>query len=174
GCGTGGLLSLLKQRGHATLVGAELDQDAVVACVQQGLDVVQVDLNEGLSSFRDGQFDVVVLSQTLQTVTDTERVIAEMLRVGRGGIVSFPNFAFHKLRKMLAEEGRSPKSAGVYQYEWYNSPNRRYPSITDFEDFCRAKSIRIHRDVYLDTENKRQVTENPNLNADVAIFVLSR
>jgi len=174
GCGTGGLLSLLKQRGHAPLFGAELDQDAVVACAQHGLDVVQIDLNEGLASFRDGQFDVVVLSQTLQTVTDTERIIEEMLRVGRSCIVSFPNFAFHKLRTMLFEQGRSPKAGGLYQYEWYNTPNRRFPSITDFVEFCRGKNIRIHRDVYLDTENKRQITEDPNLNADVAIFVLSR
>jgi len=174
GCGTGGLLALLKKRGHARIMGAEIDQEAVVACVQHGLDVVQIDLNEGLSSFRDGQFDVVVLSQTLQTITDTERIIEEMLRVGRHCIVSFPNFAYHRMRKMLAEEGRSPKAGGLYQYEWYNTPNRRFPSITDFEDFCGRKNIHIHREVYLDTENQRQVTDNPNLNADVAIFVLSR
>ena len=174
GCGAGGLLALLKKRGHTRLMGAELDQEAVVACVQHGLDVVQIDLNEGLACFRDGQFDVVVLSQTLQTITDTERIVDEMLRVGRNCIVSFPNFAYHKLREMLYQEGRSPKAGGLYQYEWYNTPNRRFPSITDFEDFCRRKSIRIHREVYLDTENQRQVTDSPNLNADVAIFVLSR
>ncbi|MGD0090840.1 MAG: homoserine O-acetyltransferase [Planctomycetota bacterium] len=174
GCGTGGLLALLKKRGHPRLTGAEIDEEAVVACVQHGLDVVQIDLNEGLSSFQDGQFDFVVLSQTLQTITGTERVIDEMLRVGRNCIVSFPNFAYRKMRQMLAAEGRSPKAGGLYQYEWYDTPNRRFPSISDFVDFCRRKSIRILREVYLDTETQRQVNEDPNLNADVAIIVLSR
>ena len=174
GCGSGVLLSQLKQRGHTRLVGVELDEQAIVACIERGLDVVQSDLNEGLSSFVDGQFDVVVLSQTLQAVTDTELVIDEMLRVGRRAIVGFPNFAYHKLRRMLAEEGRSPKAGGPYHHEWYNTPNRRFPSIADFEDFCRQKGIRIHRQIYLDSENDREITEDPNLNADMAILVLSR
>ena len=82
GCGNGGLLSLLRERGHQRLVGVELDEQAVVNCVRRGLDVVQADLNHGLSTFADGQFDVVVLSQTLQTVIDVRTVIREMLRVG--------------------------------------------------------------------------------------------
>jgi methionine biosynthesis protein MetW len=156
------------------LIGAEIDQEAVVACVQHGLDVVQIDLNEGLSSFRDGQFDVVVLSQTLQTVTDTERVIDEMLRVGRNCIVSFPNFAYHRMRKMLYEEGRSPKSGGLYHYEWYNTPNLRFFTITDFEEFCAAKGIRVLERVALDTEESREVTSDVNRLADTAVFVISR
>jgi homoserine O-acetyltransferase len=173
GCGSGVLLSQLRERGHTRLVGVELDEQAIVACVERGLDVVHRDLNEGLSSFIDGQFDVVVLSQTLQSIADTERIVDEMLRVGRRAIVGFPNFAYHKLRRMLVEEGRSPKAFGAYGYEWYNTPNRRFPSIADFEDFCRAKSIRIHREIYLDSESDRQITEDPNRNADMAIFVLS-
>lgn len=174
GCGSGVLLSQLRERGHQRLVGVELDEAAIVACVERGLDVVQRDLNEGLASFTDAQFDVVVLSQTLQSITDTERIVDEMLRVGRRVIVGFPNFAYHKLRRMLFEEGRSPKSGGPYHYEWYNTPNRRFPSIADFEDFCRSKRIHIHREIYLDSESNRQITEEANRNADMAIFVLSR
>jgi homoserine O-acetyltransferase len=174
GCGSGELLSRLRERGHRRLVGVELDERAVLACVGRGLDVIQHDLEKGLSPFGNGQFDVVVLSQTLQSIIDTEGIVDELLRVGRCGIVSFPNFAYHKIRKMLGEEGRSPKAGGVYHFEWYNTPNRRFPSIADVEEFCAAKRIRLHRQVYLDSETRRRITEDPNLNADVAIFVLSR
>jgi homoserine O-acetyltransferase len=147
---------------------------ALLACAEQGLEVVQTDLEHGLSPFTDGQFDVVVLSQTLQSIVDTEGIIDEMLRVGRAAIVSFTNFAYHKIRKMLFEKGRSPKAEGVYQFDWYNTPNRRFPSIADVEDFCARKRIHTHRKVYLDTETRSWITEDPNFNADVAIFVLSR
>ncbi|HSP96502.1 MAG TPA: homoserine O-acetyltransferase [Candidatus Dormibacteraeota bacterium] len=174
GCGSGELLSRLRARGHGRLLGVEFDEDAILAAVRRGLDVVQCDLEQGLAPFRDRQFDVVVLSQTLQSVINTERIVDETVRVGSQVIVSFPNFAYHKLRRMLAEEGRSPKSEGPYSFEWYNSPNRRFPSIADFEAFCDAKGIRMDRQVYLDSEAGRWVTDDPNRNADVAIVVLSR
>jgi homoserine O-acetyltransferase len=116
----------------------------------------------------------VVLSQTLQSVADTQGMINEMLRVGRLGIVSFPNFAYRPLRRMLFEDGRSPRAPGPYQFEWYDTPNRRFPSIADFEDFCTRKEIRVHRTVFLHSESGATVTDDPNLNADVAIFVISR
>lgn len=174
GCGGGMLLSHLRRLGHARLVGVELDERSVLACVEQGLDVIQHDLERGLSPFGDGRFDVVVLSQTLQSIVDTEGIVDEMLRVGRSCIVSVPNFAHHALRRMLYEEGRSPKADGVYSFEWYNTPNRRFPSITDIEDFCARKGIHTHRAIYLDTEAHRRVVDDPNRNADIAIFVLSR
>lgn len=174
GCGGGELLARLRDRGHACLLGLELDEQSVLAAVRRGLDVVQCDLENGLAPLRDRQFDVVVLSQTLQSIVHTERIVDETLRVGGHVIVSFPNFAYRKLRRMLAEQGRSPKSEGPYSFEWYNTPNRRFPSIADFEAFCHAKHIHIDRQVYLDSEAGRWVTEDPNLNADVAIVVLSR
>ncbi len=174
GCGNGALLDRLRRRGHPRLLGIELDEQAILSCVRRGLDIVQLDLTQGLGPFTDGQFDVVVLSQTLQSISETEHIIDEMLRVGQLAIVSFPNFAYHKLRTMLFEQGRSPKAGGPYKYEWWNTPNRRFPSILDFEDFCNAKSVNIHRRVYLDTETGELVDGDPNWNADVAIFVLSR
>ncbi|MDX2166069.1 MAG: homoserine O-acetyltransferase [Deltaproteobacteria bacterium] len=176
GCGAGELLARLRARGHTRLVGVELDEQAILACAGRGLDVVQCDLEAGLPPFRDGQFDVVVLSQTLQSLVHTERILDETARVGRAVIVSFPNFAYRRLREMLARQGRSPKSDGPYSFEWYNTPNRRFPSIADFAEFCRAKHLRQHRAVYLDSEAGRWVREDedPNLNADVAIVVLSR
>lgn len=174
GCGKGSLLSLLRQRGHDRLMGLELDEHAVVASVRRGLDVVQADLNRGLSSFRDGQFDVVILSQTLQTVIDVPRVISEMLRVGRRAIVSFPNLGYHKLRQQLAEEGRAPLVAVGGGSRWYDTPNVRFLTIADFDEFCREHQIRIHQHVPLDTETGRLVEEDPNRNANLAIVVLSK
>jgi homoserine O-acetyltransferase len=173
GCGTGGLLERLRERGHRRIVGVELDEHALLACVRRGLDVVQADLNRGLPAFNEGQFDFVILSQTLQSVFDVHRVLSDMLRVGRRAIVSFPNFAYKKLRRQLAEEGRAPRSPAL-NFPWYDTPNVRYLSITDFEEFCATHNFRILRQIALDTEANRQVEENPNLNADVAIAVLGR
>jgi homoserine O-acetyltransferase/O-succinyltransferase len=174
GCGRGSLLAKLRQQGNRKLMGLELNQDDILACLQRGLDVVQADLNSGLAPFSNGQFDYVVLSHTLQAVRDVERLIDEMLRVGRRSIVSFPNFAYFKLRKMLSENGRSPLSSGLLRHEWYNTPNIRFFSIADFEEFCRDRQIRIHERIALDTEEGRVVQEDVNLLADMAIFVLSR
>ncbi len=174
GCGSGRLLARLKQENHRRLVGVELDEQKILASLRHNLDVIHADLNKGLRAFADQQFDSVVLSQTLQAVQDVEAVIADMLRVGRTCIVSFPNFAYHKLSRMLAENGRAPKSAGLLHYEWYDTPNIRFLTIADFDDFCRRKNLGVHRRIALDTEAGVEVLEEPNRNADLAIFVISR
>ena len=173
GCGHGGLLARLEQRAHGRLVGVELDPGAIVACVEQGLDVIQGDLDQGLPAIADGQFDVVVLSQTLQAVRNVELVLAEMLRVGRRCIVSFPNFAYYKLVRMLAEQDRAPEAPGLLRYRWYNTPNLRFFTIADFEDFCAERRIQVHQRIALDTEAGSEVPEEVNRLADLAIFVLS-
>ena len=174
GCGSGALLSRLRREAHRRLVGVELDEHKILTCIAKGLDVIQLDLNKGLAAFANGQFDCVILSQTLQAVYDVEGLLTEMLRIGRSCIVSIPNFAYHPLRKMLAEQGRAPKSGGVLRYEWYNTPNIRFFTIADFEDFCSQKQIRVHRRIALDTEAAKEVFDDPNRNADLAIFVISR
>ena len=174
GCGRGGLLARLKERGHARLVGVELDEQQIIMCMRRGLDVIQADLNRGLHPFADGQFDCVVLSQTLQAVHDVQGVIAEILRVGRIGIVSFPNLAYHKLRRVLADEGRAPRAHGGLRDQWYDTPDIRFLSITDFETFCREKQVHIARRIALDTEAGIEVFDDVNRNANLAIFVISR
>ncbi len=174
GCGAGRLLGRLFARGHGRIMGVELSEQAIIDCVRSGFDVVHADLNDGLGFFADKQFDYVVLSQTLQAIKDVERVIDDILRVGKRCIVSFPNFAYHKLRKMLFEQGRAPESAGLLRYQWYNTPNIRFLSIADFEAYCAEKDIAIHKSVALDTEAGREITEDPNLNADLAMVVISR
>jgi homoserine O-acetyltransferase len=176
GCGNGELLAMLKARGggNGYLLGVELDEEAIIECVRRGVDVVQGDLNKGLAAFGDRQFDFVVLSRTLQAVRDVEGVVEDMLRVGRRCIVSFPNFAYHKLRKVLWEQGRAPESAGQLRYKWYNTPNIRFLSIADFQQFCAERNACVHRMIALDTEAGHEVNDDPNLNADLAIFVISR
>lgn len=174
GCGRGSLLVKLRANGNRGLMGLELNQEDVLVCLQRGLNVVQADLNSGLDPFSDGQFDYIVLSHTLQAVRDVERLISDMLRVGKRSIVSFPNFAYYKLRKMLYEEGRSPMSSGLLRHQWYNTPNIRFFTIADFEEFCRERGIRIHERIALDTEEGKLIDEEANLFADMAIFVISR
>ena len=174
GCGSGGLLARLRLNDHRRLVGVEWDEQKILACVNRGLDVLQADLNKGLGAFGTKEFDFVILSQTLQAIFDVEGVLLEMLRVGRHCIVSIPNFGYRPLRRMLCDEGRAPKSGGVLRHEWYNTPNIRFFTIADFEDFCHGRQIHVHRRITLDTEQPSEVFDEPNLNADLAIFVISR
>jgi methionine biosynthesis protein MetW len=174
GCGRGSFLAKLRHDKTRKLMGIDLHESGILSCIQRGLDVVQADLNSGLSQFPDGQFDYVVLSQTLQSIRDVEYLLSEMLRVGERSIVSFPNFAYYKLRNMLTEHGRSPVSSGILRHEWYNTPNIRFFSIADFEDFCAARDIQIHMRFALDTEDGRIVEADVNRLADMAIFVISK
>jgi homoserine O-acetyltransferase len=173
GCGTGGLLARLRDRGPCRVMGIELDEQAILACIRRGLNVIQADLNQGLPAFADGHFDFVVLSQTLQTVMDAPRVLADMLRVGRKSIVSFPNIAYKSHRRQL-NEGFSPHGHALQNFRWYDTPNVRFLSIADFEEFCREHRFNILQQIALDTEADAQVQDDPNLNADLAIVVLGR
>jgi homoserine O-acetyltransferase len=173
GCGAGGLLARLKARGHRRLMGVELSQDAVTTAVGRGLDVVQGDLDEGLSQFGTRAFDVVVLSQTLQAIFDVEQVLSEMLRVGRKAIVSFPNAGHARCRRRLSEQGRAPETTGLARYRWYNTPNIRLVTVADFEELCELKGWNVLSRVFLDTASRSEAHGDPNLNADVAVYALS-
>ena len=174
GCGRGSFLAKLRQDRNRKLMGLDIHEGNILYCLQRGLDVIQADLNSGLDAFPDDQFDYVVLSQTLQSVRDVERLIHEMLRVGKQSIVSFPNFAYYKLREMLMEQGRSPVSSGILRHEWYDTPNIRFFSIADFEDFCAGHDIAILERLALDTEVGRLIDDDVNRLADMAIFVISK
>jgi homoserine O-acetyltransferase len=174
GCGDGRLLQRLQRGRWRRLQGVEVHQRHVLAAVRRGVDCIHADLNDGLDRFRDKQFDCVLLSRTLQAVYNVDRVVDDMLRVGRTCIISFPNFAFEPLRRMLAEQGRAPCAPGLLRYNWYDTPNIRFLSIADFQDFCRRKGATVHRLVALNTDLGHEVNEEPNRNADLAIFVISR
>jgi len=176
GCGHGHLLARLRERGHDRLCGVDVDQQAIIATATRGVDVLDYDLNKGLPEFADRQFDVVVLSATLQAIVNVEALLTEMLRVGERAIISFPNFAYHKLRKMFWEQGRLPRSPGLYDFDWHDTPNRRFPSIADFEAFCQERGFRVDKARFLDTESGRSILadQSPNLYADVAVYQLRR
>ncbi len=174
GCGKGDLLAHLKEAGHERIVGIEIEERYILRCIENGLDVIHADLNDGLHSFYDKQFDFVILSKTLQSVRNVELVLDEMLRVGTRAIVSFPNLGWRKYLDELHENGRAPHTDPRPGRKWFNTNDVRFLTINDFHDFCKEKGYRIHRQVALDTENGLIVEDDPNLNADVAIVVLSK
>ena len=164
----------LKEKGCSKLVGVEIDNKKVFESINKGLEVINLDINNGLKRFNDNQFDVVILSQTLQSIKNVEETIEEILRISKRSIISFPNFAFKPLREMLFNQGKAPKAEGLYGYNWFNTPNRRFPTILDFQEFCKDKYIKIIDNYFLNTEEKKLVEEDPNLYCDTAIFVLSK
>ena len=176
GCGDGHLLAALRVRGHERLCGIEVKQSSIIATAKRGLPVLDYDLNQGLPELADDSYEVVVLSATLQAIDNLENLFDEMFRVGKRCVLSFANFGFLDLRLMFAEQGRAPKMEGEYQYEWFNTPNRRFPSIADVKDLLSFKNAKVHKAIYLDTRAGKQVAaeDNPNLNADTAILVVSR
>jgi methionine biosynthesis protein MetW len=141
GCGDGTLLKYLKETRNARGYGIDIADANVLACVKNGVSVIQSDLERGLAGFDAGSFDCVILSQTLQAVRHTEQIVLEMLRVGREAVVSFPNFGRWDLRLQLAL-GKMPVSDEL-PYQWYETPNVHLFTIADFESFCSGHGIRV-------------------------------
>jgi len=167
GCGEGVLLNYLKQSREVRGYGIEISDANVLACVKNGINVIQSDLEAGLAGFDAGSFDYVILSQTLQAMHHTEEIIVEMLRVGRQGIVSFPNFGYWPQRLQIMR-GRMPVSE-VLPYLWYNTPNVHLCTLADFEDFCANHGVRILERVVMQ-EQGRPVRIAPNLRGSVAVY----
>jgi len=166
GCGDGSLLRTLWQERQAPGYGVEIDDAAVLECVENDVNVLQVDLESGLSLFGDHTFDCVILSETLQTIHRTEFLMREMLRVGREVIVSFPNFG-HWNARLQVLLGRMPVSATL-PYEWYETPNVHHCTTVDFEDLCRRIGVRIRERLVL--HQGKPVTWLPNLLGSVAVY----
>lgn len=141
GCGDGTLLAHLQNDKRCTTVGVELSDEQVIACVRRGVRVIQQNLEEGLALFDDHQFDTVVLSRTLQSMHNTERILKEMARVARYGIVSFPNFGYWPHGWSILR-GRMPVT-GEMPYQWYDTPNIHLCTLRDFEDLAASLGLRI-------------------------------
>ena len=166
GCGDGALLALLRDRRGCRGYGVELDDAKVLAGVQRGVNVLQRNLEEGLSLFEDNSFDVVLQLDTLQNLRNTEDMLRETARVGRIGIVSFPNFA-HWPNRLRVLQGRMPVTK-VLPYQWYDTPNIRVGTFADFEILARKNGLHI-----LDAFGLREgevVRHWPNLLASTAVF----
>ncbi len=175
GCGDGQLLRHLKESRNVTGYGLEIDPDEIARCIANGVNVIQTDLDDGLSDFDGDSFDQVVMTQTLQAVQHPDQLLDEMLRVGREGIVTFPNFAHWRLRYYLAVLGRMPMS-GALSYAWYETPNIHLCTLRDFEELCAGKGIRIlERQVLThDLRTPRLAGLLPNLFAEIALYRFER
>ena len=173
GCGDGELLTKLTADHKIEGKGVEVDQDLVMGCIGRGIAILQRDIERGLGSYGDKSFDYVILSQTVQTIKDPERVFKELLRVGRKVIVSFPNFAHWRCRLQLLLTGRAPVTRQL-PFRWYNTPNIHCLSLRDFEELCAKLGVTIERRIPLVKTSPSPVRLGPNLFAEQVIYVTSK
>lgn len=170
GCGAGELLYVLIKGKKIRGQGIEIDEQAIYKCVAKGLTVSHGDIDSGLAEYKDKSFDYVILNQSLQQVRHVDAVLQDALRVGKKVIVGFPNFAYYKARLQMFFLGRAPVT-GSLPYQWYETPNLHFLSISDFITYCRSKSINIERSEYIN--QTRSIRLLPNLFAQVGIFLMS-
>ena len=170
GCGDGKLLKHLWQTRQAPGYGVEIDDEKAIECIRNDVNVLQLDLEDGLAAFADRSFDTVILSETLQAIHAQEPLMKEMLRVGREAIVSFPNFGFWKARIQIAFAGHMPVSKEL-PYQWYDTPNVHHCTLIDFEGLCTKLGLRILERVVLRDGNPVSVL--PNLLGSLAIYRVS-
>ncbi len=175
GCGDGELLRYLSDHRKVTGYGLEIDPDKINACIERGVNVIEQNLDTGLSNFGDNTFDSVLMTQALQAVHYPDQVLEEMLRIGREAILTFPNFAHWRCRLYLGTKGRMPVSEFM-PYTWYNTPNIHFCTFQDFEDLCRERSIRILDRLVVDHAHRSTRLSGlwPNLLGEIAIYRVTR
>ena len=175
GCGDGSLMAHLRDERGCDVRGIELAPSEIAAAIGRGLSVIQGDLDAGLKGYPDGSFDVVVLSQTIQVMRNPALLLREMLRVGKRGIITFPNFGHWKVRGYLAFKGRMPVSESI-PFSWYDTPNIHHTTLKDFRDFVAANGGELEREIPLSAgEWRREIREVkvwPNLFADTEVAVV--
>ena len=169
GCGDGKLLQFLHGSLEVKGYGVEKDDANWLACMHNGTNVIQMDLEAGLSGFEDQSFDTVILSQTLQAMHNTEEIVQEMLRVGREIIVTFPNFGYWRNRLQIAGGGHMPVSKDL-PYQWFDTPNVHLCTINDFDQFCKNYKISVIERKVITEGN--EVSFMPNLLGNLAMYRL--
>jgi methionine biosynthesis protein MetW len=177
GCGKGALLKFLRDNSGVDGIGLEIDVQEIESCVRDSISVIQADLNDGLAQyFSDNSFDYVVMSQTLQAMNRPDILVDEMLRVGRQGIITFPNMAYWKGRLQLGIRGIMPVTRNLPNH-WFDTPNIHLCTVNDFEALCKQKNINIlERTVVDHTHNKNTLLMRffPNLFGEIAIYRFCR
>nr|WP_232225019.1 methionine biosynthesis protein MetW [Acidihalobacter ferrooxydans] len=176
GCGEGTLLRHLRDTRGVSGYGLEIDDANVVRCLENCVDVIQSDLDDGLADFfDDASFDYVVMTQTLQAMRRPDRLLEEMVRVGREGIVTFPNMGYWKNRLQLAVAGHMPVSRAL-PYTWYDTPNIHLCTLQDFERLCDEKGLRILQRTVVDAGHREQALAavRPNLLSEIAVYRFTR
>jgi methionine biosynthesis protein MetW len=174
GCGDGTLLHHLQTTRQARGYGLEIDTAHIVECLNSDINVIQMDLNQGLSEFDDDSFDYVIMTQTLQAVRAPQQLLEEMLRVGREGIVTFPNFGHWRSRLQLLL-GHMPTTPAL-PAQWYNTRNIHLCTLVDFEKLCRSMNIRILQRTVVDYRHRSSLGMRllPNLLGEIAIYRFKR
>ncbi len=174
GCGDGRLLAALQREHGVSGYGVEIDPDNIVKCIANGVNVVQSNLDDGLSDFDDDSFDYVVMTQTIQAVRYPQRLLHEMLRIGREGIVTFPNMGHWKCRLQLAF-GKMPVTRHLPS-TWYNTANIHICTIDDFEDLCVSENFEVLQRTAVDSEHRvgRAMRVFPNLLGEIAMYRFRR
>ncbi len=174
GCGDGTLLKFLKDTRNVQGYGLEIGAEEINACIEKGLNVIDQNLDRGLSNFSDNSFDTVLMTQALQTMHAPHLVLDEMLRIGKECVITFPNFGHYKARVHLAINGRMPVS-DLLPFEWYNTPNIHFCTFKDFEVLCKEKNINVlHRQVVNERTSQTLGNLAPNLFGETAIYHLRR
>jgi methionine biosynthesis protein MetW len=171
GCHDGELLSLIVKEKNASVQGIEIDEQAIYKCVELGLSVSHQDIDNGLSEYGDESFDYVILNQSIQQVKKPNEVLKEALRVGKEVIVGFPNFAHITARYQIFFKGTTPKTQFL-PYEWYETPNLHFLSISDFMDYCKKQNIRIKSKAFIGNVGFSDLL--PNLFAQTGLFLISK
>ncbi|MCJ0829284.1 methionine biosynthesis protein MetW [Acinetobacter sp. NIPH1876] len=174
GCGDGELLAHMSKQHNIRAYGLEIDQEKIAIAVSRGLNIIQQDLNLGLSRFADQSFDSVVMAQALQAVDAPDVLLRDMVRVGKQAIITFPNFAYWKTRSFLALKGKMPVSEAL-PYMWYNTPNIHLCTFRDFEALCAENRIKIINRLAVNGDQQGSVLSKhmPNLFGEVAIYRVS-
>ena len=177
GCGDGTLMEFLKNNKKLDIRGIEISKNNVQQCIGKGLTVIEGDAEKDLSQFPDGSFDFVILSQTLQAFLNPEKVISELLRVGKKAIVTIPNFGYWKVRIHLLIKGTMPITRTLPD-EWYNTPNLHMCTIQDFFDFCKKREINLYNSIALQNLKSSKITSTnltlKNLTAVLGIFLIEK
>jgi len=175
GCGSGTLLKHLQQTKQATGYGVELDPDKVTECIGNGVNVIQINLDQGLGHFESSSFDYVVLSLTLQAMRNPKELLQEMLRVGKQGIVTFPNFAYWRNRLQIGVSGNMPISQEL-PHKWYDTPNIHLCTINDFRRLCEELGFNIESSIAVNRNGRNGLGLKlaPNLFGEIALFRFSK
>jgi methionine biosynthesis protein MetW len=166
GCGDGALLAYLEEGRQINGYGVEISSEGVLASAKRGINVLQMNLEDGLSIFETASFDYVILSRTLQAMHNTEGILQEMLRVGRQGIVTFPNFGYWRNRLQVLT-GRMPVSEEI-PYQWFDTPNIHLCTLNDFEELCEEVGARVLQRVVM--ANGKDIQMLPNLLGSLAVY----
>ena len=175
GCGDGSLLSSLKQKHSILGYGLEIDPEAISQCIVRGVNVVEQDLNRGLTNFPDNSFDTVVMAQALQAMRFPHLVLDEMLRIGQDCIITFPNFGYWRTRAYLNLRGRMPVTKQL-AYQWYDTPNIHFFTYNDFEALCKERNIRVLRSYCVSERflDRQFISLWPNMFAETAVYHLTK